>query len=73
VITLKSKTKTANQNQFMSYWGKQAHYAAFVNAAAGIGLGLLLQPYLAERGTAGLVGWCLLLLGVLGHLYALVA
>ncbi len=69
---MKTKSKAANQG-FMGYWGKQAHYTAFVNAAMGVGLGLLVQPYLVDGGTASLVGWCLLLLGVLGHLYGLVA
>ena len=60
-------------NQFMGYWGKQAHYTALVHAATGIGLGLLVQPYLADQGVASIIGWVLVLLGVLGHLYGMVA
>ncbi len=69
---MKSKTKTS-ENKFMAYWGKNAHYTAFVHTATGIGIGLLVQPFLAERGTSGLVGWSLILLGLLGHLYGMVA
>lgn len=68
--------KSHSSGGLMQYWGKQAHYTAFVHAAIGVGAGLLLQPYLAQGdnpATGNIVGWCLLLLGVLGHLYAMVA
>lgn len=62
-----------NGNKFLEYWSKHAHYTALVHTATGIGLGLLLYPYLSSNGTANLIGWALVLLGILGHLYALVA
>jgi hypothetical protein len=65
--------KTVKQNQFMHYWGKQAHYTTIVHTAVGVGIGLLLYQTMAVNGTAEIVGWTLVLLGVLGHLYALVA
>lgn len=55
------------------YWSKQAHYTSLVHAALGVGLGLLVYPYLAASGTANIIGWVLVLLAVLSHLYALVA
>lgn len=65
--------KSAKQNKFMAYWGKHAHYTSIVHTAVGIGIGLLLYHQFAANGTAEIVGWVLVLLGVLGHLYALVA
>jgi hypothetical protein len=60
-------------NQFVSYWSKQVPYGTLVHLAVGAGVGLLAYPYLQANGLAGIIGWTLVLLGVLGHLYALVA
>ena len=62
-----------NNNKFMIYWGKHAHYTSFVHTALGVGVGLLAQPYLVASNLSEVVGWVLVLLGVLGHLYAMVA
>ncbi len=59
-------------NQFESYWGKKVPYGSLVHIALGVGVGLLLYPYMTAN-LGNVVGWTLLLLGVLGHLYALVA
>ncbi len=60
----------AKKDNFMVYWGKNSTYNAFLHAAVGVGLGLLAFPYLSGSGYASVAGWVLVLLGVLGHLYA---
>jgi uncharacterized membrane protein HdeD (DUF308 family) len=65
-----AKSKSPNLSH---YWGKQVHYAFLVHASIGAGVGLLVYPYLSSSGVANVFGWVLVLLGILGHLYALVA
>lgn len=65
--------KVNSSGGFLHYWGKQAHYTSLVHTALGVGIGLLVSPYLAASGIAHVIGWVLVLLVVLSHLYALVS
>ena len=57
---------------FMEFWGKHPNYTAVVHTVLGIGLGLLGQTFVKE-GYTDTLGWLLVFLGVIGHLYPLVA
>jgi len=73
VRNVASKNK---QNQtrvkFMAYWMNHPNYSAAVHTMLGVGLGMLAQTYV-EVGYVNSVGWLLVFLGVVGHLYPFLA
>lgn len=63
--------KKNSLDKLSQYWSKHPHYTSLVHTGLGVGLGLLIQPL--WQGDSTPIGWALVALGVLGHLYALVA
>jgi hypothetical protein len=57
--------------KFLQYWDDHPNYTAFVHVTLGIGLGVLAQTYVGD-GYVNALGWTLVLVGVIGHLYPLV-
>ena len=65
-----SKKRTA-RDSFLEYWKTHPNYTAFVHTTLGIGLGILAQTYV-QAGYTNLIGWTLVLVSVIGHLYPFV-
>ncbi len=70
-MATKKKTAGNLRTKFMEYWHTHPNYTAFVHTTLGIGLGLLGQTFIKD-GYVDAVGWTLVLLGVIGHMYPLV-
>lgn len=66
-----SVSKKDVRHRFLTYWREHPNYTALVHTALGLGLGILAQGYV-EAGYVNSVGYVLVLLGVVGHFYALV-
>jgi hypothetical protein len=66
------KSKKNSRAEFMRFWAEHPNYTAFVHVTLGIGLGLLAQTFLAE-GYVNMVGWFLVFVGVVCHLYPFAA
>lgn len=66
-----SVSKNDVRRRFLTYWREHPNYTALVHTALGLGLGILAQGYV-EAGYVNSVGYILVLLGVVGHFYALV-
>lgn len=65
-------SKKYSRSEFMKFWAGHPNYTAFVHVTLGIGLGLLSQTFIAE-GYVNMVGWFLVFIGVVCHLYPFVA
>lgn len=68
----KKITGPGSRENFLKFWGQHPNYTAFVHTMLGIGLGLLAQTFLAD-GYVNTVGWTLVFLGMIGHMYPLVS
>lgn len=64
--------KTTTKSKYMKFWEQNPNYTALVHVVLGIGLGVLGQTYVVA-GYTNMLGWFLVFLGVVGHLYPLVA
>ena len=64
--------KNKSREKFLKYWESHPDYTAMVHTVLGVGLGLLAQTFVVD-GYTNMLGWLLVLIGVIGHLYPLVA
>lgn len=68
---MKTKVKGGGlETRAKAYWGKHPHYTAFVHSFAGLGAGLILRPWVGDFAVT--IGIVLIIISVLGHIYALV-
>lgn len=56
----------------MKYWELHPNYTATVHTVLGVGFGLLAQTFVVD-GYTNMLGWLLVLIAVIGHLYPFVA
>lgn len=66
------RTGSGSREDFLRYWAQHPNYTAFVHTILGLGLGLLAQTFLAD-GYVNMMGWMLVFIGVVGHMYPLVS
>jgi len=64
--------KNKSRDNFLKYWGTHPDYTAMVHTVLGVGLGLLAQTFVVD-GYTNMLGWLLVLIGVIGHLYPFLA
>ena len=64
------KSSNAYRTKYLYFWETHPNYTALVHVVLGLGLGLLTQGYL-ETGYVNTLGWLLVFVGMLGHLYPL--
>jgi len=64
--------KDASREAFLRFWAQHPNYTAIVHTVLGIGLGLLAQTWIVS-GYTNMLGWLLVFMGVVGHLYPFVA
>lgn len=69
---IKKTIGPGSRENFLRYWGQHPNYTAFVHTILGIGLGLLAQTFLAD-GYVNMMGWMLVFIGVVGHMYPFVS
>lgn len=67
-----SKSKNKSRDNFLKYWEAHPNYTAMVHTVLGVGLGLLAQTFVVD-GYTNMLGWLLVFIGVIGHLYPFVA
>jgi hypothetical protein len=67
----KSKNKKNSSAEFMKFWSEHPNYSAFVHITLGLGLGLLGESFLSG-GYVNTVGWFLVFVAVICHVYPLV-
>jgi len=67
-----AKKKSGSRDYFLRFWAEHANYTALVHTTLGIGLGLLAQTFIVS-GYTNMIGWLLVFIGVIGHLYPFVA
>lgn len=58
------------RTKFLGFWREHPNYTAGVHVILGIGLGILYSTY-SQAGYVDTVGWVMVLVGVLGHFYAM--
>ena len=63
--------KGAAHAKYLAFWQSHPNYTALVHTLLGLGLGMLTQTWL-DAGYINAVGWSLVLVGVVGHLYPVV-
>ena len=68
---IKSKVKKDSSAEFMKFWSEHPNFSAFVHITLGIGLGLLGETYI-NGGYVNSVGWFLVFVAVICHIYPLV-
>lgn len=64
--------KGNSRTSFLKFWGDHPNYTAVVHTMLGIGLGLLAQTFIVD-GYTNMLGWLLVFVGVIGHMYPFVA
>ncbi len=64
--------QNSTRAKFMEYWQTHPNYTAAVHTMLGVGLGILAQTYV-QAGYVNSIGWLLVFLGVVGHLYPFLA
>jgi hypothetical protein len=64
--------KNNSRDYFLKFWAEHPNYTALVHTILGIGLGLLAQTFIVS-GYTNMLGWLLVFIGVIGHLYPFVA
>lgn len=65
-----TKDLNGRRKRYLFYWGAHPNFSALVHTALGMGLGVLAQGYV-EAGYINSVGYLLVLLGLLAHLYVM--
>lgn len=63
--------KSKKVSKISAYWAKHPQYTALVHVAVGVGLGMLIYSYNPGVDFSTWM-WSLLILGLLGHVYAFV-
>lgn len=63
--------KGSARAKYLAFWQTHPNYTALVHTFLGIGLGMLAQTWV-EAGYINALGWSLVLIGVIGHLYPVV-
>jgi hypothetical protein len=64
--------KTSSRTNFLKFWADHPNYTALVHTVLGVGLGLLAQTFIVD-GYTNMLGWVLVFLGVIGHMYPFAA
>lgn len=64
--------KNNQRESFLKFWAEHPNYTAVLHTVLGIGLGLLAQTFIVD-GYTNMLGWLLVFIGVVGHLYPFVA
>jgi len=64
--------KNSSRDNFLKYWAEHPNYTAMVHTILGLGLGLLAHTFVVG-GYTNMLGWLLVFVGVVGHLYPFVA
>ena len=70
VRILASKKGTARA-KYLAFWEGHPNYTALIHTILGVGLGMLTVTWV-DAGYINALGWSLVLLGVVGHLYPVV-
>jgi len=70
-VSFVASKKSAVRMKYLAFWQAHPNYTALIHTLLGIGLGMLAQTWV-EAGYINALGWSLVLIGVIGHLYPVV-
>jgi len=63
--------KGAARAKYLAFWHSHPNYTALVHTILGVGLGMLTVTWV-DAGYINALGWSLVLIGVVGHMYPVV-